>query len=248
MSIWGKILGATAGLALGGPLGAIIGGAAGHAADMAIEGFSGPHSDASGGDATKQIAFTTAVIVLGAKMAKADGVVTRDEVQAFKQVFQVPANEQKGVARLFDIAKRDSRGFETYAKQLARMFADKPAVLEQLLDALFHIAKADNQYHPKEREFLSAISEIFGFDRTTFRRIEARHTVLPHDDPYAILGVDPGADDATVKSTYRTLVREHHPDRLMADGVPKEFVDKATEKLAGINAAYDSIAKERGLS
>ncbi len=245
MSIWGKIVGGTAGFALGGPLGAILGLAAGHAADVAIESFSGR---VPGADGTKQIAFTTAVIVLGAKMAKADGVVTRDEVDAFKQVFRVPQNEMKGVARLFDIAKKDHRGFETYARQLARMFADNPAILEQVLDALFHIAKADNQYHPGEKAFLAAVAEIFGFDKTEFRRIEAKHTVQPKDDPYAILGLAPGASDDEIRTRYRTLIREHHPDRLVAQGMPKEFVDQATAEMAKINAAYDAIEKERAES
>lgn len=242
MSIWGKIVGGAAGFALGGPLGVFLGLAAGHAADVAIDSFSGRVPSADG---TKQIAFTTAVIVLGAKMAKADGVVTRDEVDAFKQVFRVPPNEMKGVARLFDLAKKDHRGFETYARQLAKMFADNPAILEQVLDALFHIAKADNQYHPGERSFLNEVAKIFGFDATEFRRIEAKHTVQPKDDPYAILGLAPEASGDEIKTRYRKLIREHHPDRLVAQGMPKEFVDQATAEMAKINAAYDAIEKER---
>lgn len=242
MSIWGKILGGAAGLALGGPLGALIGVAAGHAADAIYDRHSGRASDA-----TKQIAFTTAVIVLGAKMAKADGVVTRDEVDAFKQVFRIPPEDVKAVGRLFDQAKKDARGYEPYARQMARLFRDDPAVLEQLLDALFHIAKADDQYHPAEQAFLEHVAELFGFDKTTFRRIQAKHTIAPANDPYAILGVQPDASDEEVKRAYRKLVREHHPDTLVAQGLPKEFIDQANEELAKINIAYDTIEKERGL-
>lgn len=263
MSIWGKVLGGTAGLALGGPLGALIGAIAGHAADSLVDRASSKLDDrratplpprasrtrraSRDNDATKQVAFTTAVIVLGAKMAKADGVVTRDEVDAFKEVFRIPPEDMKAVGRLFDQAKKDARGYETYARQMARLFHDNPAVLEQLLDALFHIAKADDQYHPKEQEFLRHVAEIFGFGPTDFRRIQAKHTSTPATDPYAVLGIEPSADDQAVKRAYRLLVKEHHPDALVAQGMPKEFIDQATEKLTAINRAYETIEKERGL-
>lgn len=245
MSIWGKILGGTAGLAIGGPIGALLGVGAGHVADKTIETFSGK---APTGRMARQIAFTTAVIVLGAKMAKADGVVTRDEVAAFKEVFQVPAGDAKHVARLFDIAKKDAAGYEPYARQLKDMFRDEPAMLEALLDALFHIAKADGQYHPGEKAWLEGVSSLFGFSTADFRRIEAKHTVRPQDDPYAILGIDPGVTDDEARKAWRARIREHHPDRLIAEGLPQEFVDTATDQLAKINAAWDAIAKERGMS
>ena len=245
VSIWGKLLGGTAGLAIGGPIGAILGVAAGHVADRTIETFSGR---APTGQVARQIAFTTAVIVLGAKMAKADGVVTRDEVTAFKEVFQVPPGDEKHVARLFDIAKKDASGYAPYARQLNDMFHDQPAMLEAVLDALFHIAKADGEYHPGEKEWLEKVAGIFGFTSTDFRRIEAKHTVRPQDDPYMILGIDPGISDDDARAAWRAQVREHHPDKLIAEGLPQEFVDTANRQLAKINAAWDVIAKERGLN
>jgi DnaJ like chaperone protein len=241
MSIWGKIIGGTAGFAVGGPLGALLGGIAGHAFDK----MRGTQTE---GDGTKQVAFTIGVIVLGAKMAKADGVVTKDEVQAFREVFHVPLEEVKNVARVFDLAKKDSRGSEPYAKQLAMMFQNNPAVLEDLLDGLFHIAKADNVYHPAENEFLQNVASIFGFSKAEFDRIRAGHVGMDESDPYAILGVPLDASDDNLKSRYRKLIREHHPDTLIAQGVPQEFIEVANEKLAVINDAYDRIAKERGLS
>jgi len=245
MGIWGKILGGTAGLAIGGPIGAILGVAAGHVADRTIETFSGR---APTGRMARQIAFTTAVIVLGAKMAKADGVVTRDEVTAFKEVFHVPPEDAKQVGRLFDIAKKDASGYAPYARQLNDMFKDQPAMLEALLDALFHIAKADGTYHPGEKAWLEKVATLFGFDAAEFRRIEAKHTVRPQDDPYAILGIEPTVSDDEARSAWKTQVREHHPDKLIAEGLPQEFVDSATRQLAKVNAAWDTIAKERGLT
>jgi len=257
MSIIGAILGGAAGLiALGGPLGALLGAAAGHAIGrlsrrkaasvdgVVPTGLEGLDSRA----ATRQVAFTIAVIALGAKMAKADGIVTRDEVDAFKQVFRVPEEELKNVARVFDQARNSPLGFEAYAAQIARMFKGQPAVLEELLDGLFHIAKADGQVGPEELEYLRQVSGIFGFGGHDFERIRAEHLGPDKADPYEILGVSRQAEDAEIKAVYRKLVREHHPDRLIAKGVPKEFIDVATEKLATINAAWDKIAKERGIN
>src|SRR5262245_5522226 len=160
MSIWGKIIGGAAGFALGGPLGALLGAIAGHAVDRRIEQAEPAEDQQSLDDrsATRQIAFTIAVIVLGAKMAKADGVVSRAEVAAFKEVFQVRQNELRNVARLFDQAKQDPAGFEPYAKQIARMFRKDHPVLEELLDGLFHIAKADGGVHDAEIRFLKDVA------------------------------------------------------------------------------------------
>lgn len=230
---------------MGGPLGALVGGIAGHAIDKIRSDEDGP--DAEPGLA-KQTTFAIAVVVLSAKMAKADGTVTRDEIEAFKQIFHVPPNEIKNVGRLFDQARKDSNGFEPYARQVAKTFQGNPAVLEELLGGLFHIAKADGVAHPAEVEFLTRISEIFGFDSATFERMKVAHLGADMDDPYVVLGTDRGATDAEVRSAWRTLMREHHPDTLIAQGMPEDFVEVATEKVATINAAYDQICKQRGIN
>jgi DnaJ like chaperone protein len=257
MSIWGAILGGAAGLiALGGPLGALLGAAAGHALGRLgrRKGDGGAQPTAVEFDgvdpraATRQVAFTIAVIALGAKMAKADGVVTRAEVDAFKRVFHVPDDEMKNVGRVFDQARRSPLGFEAYAGQVARMFRHQPAVLEELLDGLFHIATADGKIGPAELHYLRKVAQIFGFSDGEFERIRAEYLGCDAADPYEILGVGRDADVAAIKVAYRKLVREHHPDRLIAKGMPKEFIDLATEKLSTINTAWDRIAKERGIS
>lgn len=250
MSIWGKIIGGVAGFALGGPLGALLGAIAGHAADMRIDQAEPAVQDDMSLDdrsATRQIAFTIAVVVLGAKMAKADGVVSRAEVAAFKEVFQVPQHELKNVARLFDQAKADPAGFEPYAKQIARMFRRDHPVLEELLDGLFHIAKADGGVHEAEIAFLKSISDLFGFEESDFARIREGHLGPDKADPYTILGTNRMASNEQIKAAWRKLVRDTHPDKLMAQGLPHEFVELANEKLATINAAYDKVAKERGI-
>ena len=243
MSIWGTLGGAAAGLALGGPIGALLGGLAGHifidreAARLAEEAK----------PPEEQIAFTVGMIALGAKMAKADGVVTQHEVDAFKRVFQVPEEELANVARLFNLAKQDVAGFEAYARQLAGLFADKPAALEDVLDGLFYITTADGVVHPAEIAFLQEVAAIFGFSDAVFERIRLRYVQPEEGDPYALLGVSRAADNGMVRQAYRALVRKHHPDSMIARGVPPEFIEMANARLAAINAAYERIARERGL-
>jgi DnaJ like chaperone protein len=239
MSVWGKLAGAAAGLAIGGPIGALLGGVAGHYVIDRDKEQEGP--------AENQVAFTVGVIALGAKMAKADGVVTMDEVNAFKEVFKVPEGEMKNVARVFNLAKQDVAGYEAYAEQLAAMFKGNRKLLEDVLEGLFHIAKADDTLHPREEQFLHQVATRFGISDTEFSYIKARHVTAAKRNPYDVLGIPPSTSNDSLKSHYRKLVAENHPDKLMARGVPKEFVAIATEKIAAINEAYGSIAKERGI-
>ncbi len=238
MSIWGKLAGAAAGLAVGGPIGALLGGMAGH---FVID------RDEEEGAGENQVAFTVGVIALGAKMAKADGVVTKDEVNAFKEVFKVPDGEMKNVARVFNLAKQDVAGYEAYAEQLASMFKGDRKLLEDVLEGLFHIAKADESVHPKEEAFLHQVARRFGLSDTEFNYIKARHVRAEKRNPYDVLGISPEISNEELKSHYRKLAAENHPDRLLARGVPKEFISIATEKVAAINDAYKEITKERGM-
>ena len=244
VAIIGKIIGGAAGFAVGGPLGALIGAVAGHAVDR-LRDSGEDESRHSGEDESRQTAFTVAVIALSAKMAKADGRVTPDEVAAFRQILNIPEEELRNVGRVFDVARRDARGFEPYAEQVAKMFADHPAVLEELLDALFHIAKADRVIHPKEDEFLRQVAGIFGFGDAEFARIRASHIGADWPNPYAVLGVSPDADDDEIRAAWRKLIKENHPDRLIAQGMPQDFVDVATAKMAAINAAYEEVRRQR---
>jgi DnaJ like chaperone protein len=239
MSIWGTLVGGAAGLVLGGPLGALLG---------ALGGYAAAKSTDEPRDGTRSISFTIGVIALGAKMAKADGAVSLAEVTAFREVFHVPDEEVQNVSRLFDRAKREATGYEPYAQQLARLFRDNRTVLEELLDALFHIAKADGMIHPAEDTFLFGVASIFGFDAVEYDRIRAGHVGAGDADPYRVLGIVRTASDEEVKARYRQLVREHHPDALVAQGLPQEFIDLANQKVAAINDAWDRVRKHRGLT
>ncbi|HEY8594016.1 MAG TPA: DnaJ family molecular chaperone [Devosiaceae bacterium] len=196
----------------------------------------------------KDAAFTLALVALSAKMAVADGVVTADEIRAFRQTVEIPQGSEQQVQRLFDLARQDVAGYRSYARKIARLFADSPATLEHVLDGLFFIAAADGMIHEDELGYLEDVGTIFGFDEVRFAQIAAQHMVGSEGpDPYLVLGLDPSASDAEVRRVYRTLVSEHHPDRLIAKGVPEEFIGVATARLAAINSAYESIAKARRL-
>lgn len=191
----------------------------------------------------KTVAFTIGMIALGAKMARADGAVTMDELSAFGDVFQVPEADRAAVQRVFDLAKQDIAGYESYAKQVAGLFEPGSDMLENVMDGLFHIAKADGAVHEDELTFLRNIAELFGFDAKAFHRISARHVVIA-DDPYDILGVPRDMPFEDIRKAHRQLVRELHPDRHVASGMPTELVLIATERLARINEAFDRIKKE----
>ncbi|HSM43080.1 MAG TPA: DnaJ family molecular chaperone [Afifellaceae bacterium] len=233
MSIWARI-------------GELISDGAG-AVGTALAGIRDAVSRITNTEARRQIAFTISMIALSAKMAKADGIVTQVEVEAFQQIFAIPAGEERNVARIYNLAKSDIAGFEAYAGQVARLFPDDRVLLEDILDGLFHIAKADGVIHERELSYLERVSEIFGFSEDEFSRISARHAIVSGGgDPYLVLGADRDWDFETLKKHYRRLVAENHPDRLMARGVPEEFVRIATERVAAINAAWEQVERMRG--
>ncbi len=262
MRIWGKIVGGTAGFAVGGPIGALIGAVAGHAFDRYREeerlrlgrpDVGEPPLFYDDPTETRRIAFATAVIVLAAKLAKADGRVTRDEIRAFRRAFQVEDDEVGNIARIYDQAKISAEGFETYARQIAALLGHDRYLLEELLSGLFEVARADGEINPAEVGFLRRVATIFGFDQATFQEVHGRFAaglrqMSGADDAYAVLGLSRGASDDEIRKTYRRLVREHHPDRLVSKGLPEEFVARANATLANINVAYDQIAKQRKLT
>lgn len=196
----------------------------------------------------RRVAFSVAVIALSAKMAKADGIVAPEEVRAFQEIFTIPEAEANNVARLYNLAKQDVAGYEAYAQRVAGMCGSGEsncAMLEDVLDGLFHIAKADGLVHEKELEFIANVADIFRVDEAHFERILARHVHPDGIDPYAVLGVPESTPFDKVKKRYRTLASESHPDRLRARGVPEEFLTIANDRMAALNDAFATIEKAR---
>jgi len=241
MTIWGKIIGGAAGLALGGPVGGLVGLLLGTAVDETIS-----RSDADNRENRRKVIFSIGIIALAAKMAKADGRVSAEEIQAFKQVFRIPAGEEKNVARLFNLAREHVAGYDAYARQIADVMRGNSAVLMDVLEALFFIAEADGDVHPNELNYIRSVAEIFGFSKTTIEDLVERHVGPDPSSPYTVLGVRPDISDAALKARYRQLVRENHPDRMIAEGVPSDLLAVATRRLATINTAYDTIMASRG--
>ena len=192
----------------------------------------------------RQVAFSVAMIALSAKMAKADGVVTDSEVGAFREIFHIPPDEERNVARLYNLARQDIAGFEAYAGQMARLCgsgARNCMLLEDILDGLFHIAKSDGLIHEHELDYLQRVAGIFEIDGSHFEQILARHARQGEGDPFLVLGVSHDASRAQIVSRYRQLAAENHPDRLIGRGFPAEFIRIANDRMAAINAAYAAI-------
>lgn len=190
-------------------------------------------------------AFTTAVTALGAKLARADGRATQGEFDIFAVVFQPDAGSERNIHRLYELARQTTHGYESYARRLAKRYRACPQILEDVLDGLFHIAASDGVMTQHELDYLEQVSSLFGFSPLTFRRLKATHMGAGPDDPYVILGVAPDAPDEEVRRAWRARVSDAHPDRARSRGLPSEFIEVAEAKTAAINAAYDTVMRER---
>ena len=190
-------------------------------------------------------AFSTAVTALGAKLARADGRADPEEFAIFTEVFHPEPGGERNIERLYDLARQTTLGFESYARRLAKRYGACPQLLEDVLDGLFHIAKADGAVTAEEMVYLEEVSRLFGLSPLTFQRLRAMHLGALPGDPYVVLDVPHDAPDEQVRVAWRRALSEAHPDRVLARGLPAEFVEVAHAKASAINAAYDAISRER---
>ena len=191
----------------------------------------------------RSVAFTIAVIALSAKMAKADGQVTRDEVTAIREVFQIARSDEAGAARVFNLARTDVAGFEEYATRIRGMFGEETTTLCDLMEGLFHIAMADGVYHPNENAFLERVAQIFDLPEAEFRSLRSRFVPDAKPDPYTVLGVSSDMPMDQIRKVWRQLVRDTHPDSMMARGVPEEAIKLAEKRMVDINRAWEEISE-----
>lgn len=224
MSVWSRIADAIAALRSGEPLSAV---------------FSRLQTPPE-----HTVGFTIAVIALAAKMAKADGQVTRDEVAAFREVFAIPPEDEQNAARVYNLARQDVAGYEHYARQIASMLKDRRAVFCDLMECLFHIAMADGGYHPAEDKFLHDVARIFGLSERQFRGLRSRFVEDAEPDPFDVLGLPANATVDDARAAWRKAVRECHPDRVIARGLPEEAVRMAEARIIALNNAWEAIQKE----
>lgn len=227
MSIWTRIGDALRALKDGEPLSAVF--------------------DALRNPPERSVAFTIAVIALGAKLAKADGTVTRNEVAAFREVFVIPPEDEAAAARVFNLARQDVAGFEDYARRIARMFAGQPQTLSDLLEGLFHIAMADGDYHALEDGFLERVAAIFGIEGRPFERLRSRLVPDCEPDPWEVLGVTPEMSLDEIRSVWRAELKENHPDVLIGRGLPLEAQKLAEKRLMAVNKAWEKIRQAEGV-
>ncbi|MBO6853031.1 MAG: molecular chaperone DjiA [Marivivens sp.] len=189
----------------------------------------------------RSVAFTIAVIALGAKMAKADGRVTRDEVKAFREIFYIAPEEEENAARVFDLARQDVAGYDIYARRIRKMFSDGRGPLCDLLEGLFYIAMADGRYHPHEDAVLAEIARIFDLKEAEFKNVRARFVPDAERDPYDVLGVRPDQPLSEIRGVWKALIKESHPDKLVARGLPEEAIKLAERRVADLNRAWEEI-------
>jgi DnaJ like chaperone protein len=249
MSYWGKIIGGMAGFAMGGPMGALFGAALGHAADE--RGLNGLAPREAARIAAmlgrRDQVFAVGVTVLAAKLAKCDGPVSREEIDAFKRSFSIPAGSVQEVGRLFDNARQSAAGFESYASQLGAAFADQTEVLEQVLGGLYQIARADGPVNGAEADYLGRVAHGFGLNMDRAQRAGRGGVAAPVEDAYAVLGVARQASNEAIRARWKALMRETHPDMLASTGASAAVLAQASDRVARINAAYDQIKRERKL-
>ena len=246
MSIWGKLIGGAAGMALGGPIGAILGIAAGHGVDK-VSKFDIDESNKKFSNDQKEQIFATSVIAISAKLAKADGKISKSEILAFKKIFEFPAEDEKTISNIFNSAKENIDDYKGIAEQVYKVFKSDRGLLFELLNSLFSIAYADGELHPKEKVMLSEIAKIFQISDNEFESLNNIFEAKISQDntsinrSYKILGLSENASLEQVSNQYRKLIKEYHPDKLQGMGLPKEFIELANQKLSAINKAYTEI-------
>ena len=249
MSIWGKLIGGAAGMALGGPIGAILGIAAGHGVDK-VSKFDVDESNKNFSNDQKEQIFATSVIAISAKLAKVDGKISKSEILSFKKIFDFPAEDEKAISDIFNTAKENIDDYKDIAEQVYKAFKSDRELLFELLNSLFSIAYADGELHPKEKVMLFEISKVFKISTNEFEslnnifeaKVSRDNTSINRN--YKILGLKKNANFEEVSNQYRKLVKQYHPDRLQGMGLPKEFIELANQKLSAINKAYTEIKND----
>ena len=237
MSIWGSLIGGMIGFSLGGPFGMLLGSLVGGKISRARSrgGF--------GAFAQPQQIFALSLIVLSAKLSKADGNVSREELVAVKDKLKIPENEIDQVGKIFNKAKEESTGYEPYAQQIAQFYKGNINVLEEVINILFYIAESDGEVSSAELNMIENIAKIFGLTEIQYLSIKESRKGSDKLNPYVVLESKPDDDITTIRKRYLTLSKQNHPDLLLSKGVPKEVIEESKNKMRAINSAWDQIQK-----
>ena len=239
MSIWGSLIGGMVGFSLGGPFGMLLGSLIGGKISRARSGAAGNF----GAFARPQQIFALSLIVLSAKLSKADGQVSKEELVAIKDKLKIPENEIVQVGKIFNKAKEESAGYEPYAQQIAQIYKGKINVLEEVINILFYISEADGNVSESELKMIEHIAQIFGLTEIQFNSIKESRKSSDKLNPYVVLESKPDDAIEIIRKRYLKLSKEHHPDLLMSKGVPQEVIDESKAKMRAINSAWDQVQK-----
>jgi|TARA_B100000959_G_C14736681_1_gene523254 DnaJ like chaperone protein len=238
MSIWGSLIGGMVGLSLGGPFGMLLGSIIGGKISRARSGARN-----FGAFAQPQQVFALSLIVLSAKLSKADGKVSKEELIAVRDKLKIPENEIEQVGKIFNKAKEESSGYEPYAQQIAQIYRNNLNVLEEVINILFYIAESDGNVSQSELDMIQNIAKIFGLNQSQFNSIKESRKTSDKLNPYIVLESKPEEDMQTIRKKYIKLSKEHHPDTLINKGVPKEVIEESKKKMRIINSAWNQIQK-----
>ena len=236
MSIWGSLIGGMIGFSLGGPFGMLLGSLIGGKISRAKGSFNNSF-------AQPQQVFALSLIVLSAKLSKADGQVSKEELIAVKDKLKIPDNELDQVGKIFNKAKEESTGYQPYAEQIAQIYKNNLNVLEEVINILFYIAEADGNISDAELNMIEDISRIFGLNQTQFNSLKETRKSSDKLNPYVVLESNPEDNIADIRKKYIKLSKEHHPDLLLSKGVPVEVIEESKKKMRAINSAWDQIQK-----
>lgn len=260
MSWWGKIAGGGIGLVLGGPLGGMLGAVLGHQVDKAKRlklGLDGNSQE------TAQAAFFTATFSVMGHIAKADGQVTQQEIQAAEQVFDhmnFQPDQRKIAIELFNKGKQNDFDLTAVLAQFKKECGRKITLIQMFMQIQLQAAYADGSKHPAEDKILKDICEALGYPVSMLSQLEAmlyaqqkNYSHNPNQPPnqtqinnaYSVLGVGESASNDEIKKAYRRLMSQHHPDKLISKGLPEEMIQVATEKSKQIQKAYELVKSAR---
>ena len=239
MSIWGSLIGGMVGFSLGGPFGMLLGSLIGGKISSARAGRTGNF----GAFAQPHHIFALSLIVLSAKLSKADGQVSKEELVAVRDKLKIPEHEIEQVGKIFNKAKEESAGYEPYAQQIAQIYKNNPNVLEEVINILFYIAESDGNVSQSELNMMQHIAQIFGLNESQFNSIKESRKSSDKLNPYVVMGSKPEEDLSSIRKKYIQLSKENHPDLLVSKGVPKEVIEESKKKMRAINSAWDQIQK-----
>lgn len=270
MSWWGKVVGGAFGFMLGGPLGALLGAVLGHQFDKGLrlqDQLGGPFHP--GDQERVQMAFFTALFSTMGHVAKADGRVSEDEIEMARSVMQqmrLDEQQKRAAIELFNQGKQPDFDLDAVLEQFRQEARRRRTLLQMFLEILSHGALADGVMHPKEQNVLRHIAQRLGFSPAEFEQLlsmvaaqrqfhqqyagaggqaAGRPSADQLQQAYDLLGVSKDASDAEIKKAYRRQMNQHHPDKLVARGLPEEMIKIANEKTQEIKEAYELIKKSR---